>query len=361
MDEAELQALGLYDPDDEHAALRLELLRYLEGLGATEEDLLAWKDGLAGLALALGIRGGRLLTFREAADRGNGDVEDLRRYWRAAGFADAEPEARVVTQAFADLAQLLPSVETFFGPDANLQLLRVLGASMARVADAVVSLFLVNVEPTRRADPVGLAIARANEEAAQLVPLLAPTLDVLFRQHLLVSQRPTPDQVDANAYETRSLVVGFVDLVGSTELGERLTLGDLGALLTRFEHLSSDTVTGGGGRVIKHIGDEVLFTAPSAASAGAIALALAAAVDADPDLGQVRAGLASGPVMMRDGDVFGPTVNLAARVVTAAAPGEVLVTSDLAAASGLPTEDCGSHQFKGIAGEVSLHRLVRAP
>jgi adenylate cyclase len=187
---------------------------------------------------------------------------------------------------------------------------------------------------------------------------MAPILDALFRQHLLAAQRPMALDTGSGGYETRHLAVGFVDLVGSTELGEQLSLTELGSLLTRFEHLASDTVTNGGGRVIKLIGDEVLFTAPDAAAAARIAIALAGLVAADDGLPAARAGLAHGLVMLRDGDVFGPVVNLAARIVGAAGPGEVLAPADLVAAAGAEASPAGTHALKGITGEVALARLV---
>jgi class 3 adenylate cyclase len=74
----------------------------------------------------------------------------------------------------------------------------------------------------------------------------------------------------------------------------------------------------------------------------------------------VRGGLASGRVMMRDGDVFGPVVNLAARAVKVAQPGEVLVTADLAEAAGLRTEPRGHHRLKGVTSDVELRRLMHS-
>lgn len=100
--------------------------------------------------------------------------------------------------------------------------------------------------------------------------------------------------------------------------------------------MTLDTVTRSGGRVVKLIGDEVLFTAPGAPEAARIALEIAAACERHDLLPELRIGLAGGEVMLRDGDVFGPVVNLAARVVKTAQPGEVLATLAVADASGLP-------------------------
>ena len=86
MDAGEFESLGLYDPTDEHAALRLELLRYLVDLGASADDLIVYRDTLPGLASALAIRGGPLLTVEEVGQRSGLAVEEVGRLVRAAGY-----------------------------------------------------------------------------------------------------------------------------------------------------------------------------------------------------------------------------------------------------------------------------------
>jgi len=154
--------------------------------------------------------------------------------------------------------------------------------------------------------------------------------------------------------------VAFVDLVGSTALAQRLPIGQIGAVLSEFERLAADAVTAGAGRVVKLIGDEVLYTASDEAAGAAIALALAHTFAAHPQIPSVRAGLAAGDVLLRDGDVFGPVVNLAARVVRLAAPGEVLAPVSLARAAGVAAEPLGRHELKGFGEEVELCRLLAA-
>ena len=350
----------MYEPKAEHAALRLELLQYLTGLGATADELVAYRDALPALAMVLAVRGGPAMSLVEAAERSGLSAEEIRRLSRAAGFPDPDADARVFTEGFVVLASGLGAVAAIFGEESLYQLLRVLGAAMARVADAVVSAFLVNVEPTaRRLDPVGLGVARANVEAAALLPMVIPVLDVLFRRHLLVAQRTSIGDEDLVGYETQRLVVGFVDLVGSTELGEKLSMSELGVLLTSFEHVATDAVTARGGRVVKLIGDEIMYTAPDAASGCAIALNLAATFENHSVVPAVRAGLASGPVMLRDGDVFGPVVNLAARAVKVAEPGEVVATLEVSDAAGVGSQTRGRHRLRGIANEIELLRLLR--
>jgi adenylate cyclase len=307
----------------------------------------------------LAIREGPVRTLNEVAESSNLDVNDIRRFVRAAGFPDPDPDLPVFTQGFANLVGSAGDAVDIFGEHGFYQLIRVMGAAMARVADAVVSTFLVEIEPeAERKDPVGLAIARANVEAASLLPLVPAVFDVLFRQHLIQSQRAPSPLVDRVGYETQQRVVGFVDLVGSAELAEDLGLSELGAVLSAFEEMALDTVTQARGRVVKHIGDEVLFTAPDAAAACRIALDLAAACDAHARLPQARVGLARGKVMLREGDVFGPVVNLAARLVKTAEPSQVVTTEDVAKSAGCEFESIGRRSLKGIATEAHLVALV---
>ncbi len=360
MEPDELHALGVYDPKQPDAPLRLELLQYLVELGATGEELVTYQDTLPALAGVLAIRGGPALTLEEVAERSGMTTDEVRDLALAAGMVDPEPEVPVFTEGFATLASGLGSVASVFGEDATVQLIRVLASAMSRVADAMVSSFLVNVaSPAQRMDPVGLGVARANVEVASLLPFVAPALDALLRQQLLIAQRLATTDSDLAGFESRVLVVGFVDLVGSTELGETLNLGDLGAALGEFERVSSETITEGGGRVVKLIGDEILFTAPDDLTASSIALDLADAFQGHPSIPQVRVGLASGEVMLRDGDVFGPVVNLASRIVSVAQAGEVVTTPEVASSTGLPSVPLGVHELSGIPSSVELHRLSR--
>jgi adenylate cyclase len=356
----EFAALGVYDPRGPHAALRLQLLEYLVELGATGEELVTFNETLPSLAGALAIRGGTTLTLEDAAARSGLGPAELRDLALTAGLPDPEPDVPVFTEGFVVFAAAARELASVFGAEACTQLIRVMAAAVSRVADAMVSSFLVNVaSPAQRLDPVGLGVARANVDVATLLPFIAPAVDALLRQHLLLSQRLVSADAQVGEFETRQLVVGFVDLVGSTELGEKVNLSEFGATLGDFERISTETIAEGGGRVVKLIGDAILFTASDALSASSIALDLADAFQGHPSVPQVRAGLASGEVMLRDGDVFGPVVNLASRIVDVANAGEVVTTPEVATSTGLPSEPLGVHRLNGIPGEVELNRLSR--
>ena len=121
---------------------------------------------------------------------------------------------------------------------------------------------------------------------------------------------------------TTELVVGFLDLVGYTALSQELDADELAELVDRFEALTHDTVAELGGRVVKTIGDEVMFVAEDTAQAATIALRLTERTGTDEVLPLARAGLACGTVLARDGDYYGPVVNLAHRLVELARPGD---------------------------------------
>lgn len=359
MEVGDLVALGLYDPSAPDAEQRLELIQYLLDLGATSDDLVAHRQELPRLAAIVALRGSPALTLSEAAARSGLADQRLLAFMRAAGFPTPAAEDRVFTDSMITVASTLSAAETLFGQEVVLQLVRVMGAEMARLSDAIVSSFLVNVEPqARREDNASLGVARANADAAALLPVVLQTLDTLLRQHLIASRRTMLGEAASAGYETQHLCVGFVDLVESTALTQRLSIRDLGAVLGEFERLASELVTEQRGRVVKLIGDEILFTVSEAKTGCAIALALVDAFAAHPDVPAVRAGLAFGSVMLRDGDVFGPVVNLAARIVGVAPPNEVVVPVDMARAGGLPNRSIGPHTLKGWEEAMELCALI---
>ncbi|MGZ6686968.1 MAG: adenylate cyclase regulatory domain-containing protein [Solirubrobacteraceae bacterium] len=184
MTAANFEALGLYDPADPHAARKLELLEYLVGLGAGADDLVQYCDDLPGLATVVASRAGKVFTLSEAAQHAGVAEEKLVQIIRAAGFAEPGPDDRVIGGQLAGVAASTVAAEAIFGQAAALQLVRVMGSAMARLADAAVSAFLVNVEPgILAADPVGLRAAHASAEAVALVPIAGAVMETLLRAH----------------------------------------------------------------------------------------------------------------------------------------------------------------------------------
>jgi adenylate cyclase len=136
-----------------------------------------------------------------------------------------------------------------------------------------------------------------------------------------------PDEVVA-----RPMVVGFADLVGYTTLTRHADEDELARVVGGFESVASDVIAEHGGRVVKTVGDEVMFTVDDAAVGAELALCLLESVEADESLPGLRIGLAHGTVLARLGDIYGEPVNLASRLTSIARPDSVLVDRDLAAA-----------------------------
>ena len=159
--------------------------------------------------------------------------------------------------------------------------------------------------------------------------------------------------------------LGFVDLAGSTEWSSGLPLRAQADAIARFESLAWDTATRHDGRVVKLIGDEVMFTAIDPLQAGQIALELCAEVGAEPSLPSARGALGYGDVVHRDGDYYGPLVHLVARSVKVAAVGDVVVTTqfrqecEMRAPGTFGFETLGSHPLRGIETPVELYTLRR--
>jgi len=172
-----------------------------------------------------------------------------------------------------------------------------------------------------------------------VLPRVSALQDYVWRRHL-ASAGTRLLAGDAAGSDTSELAVVFVDIVGFTARSKELDEAELVAWLELFEDECSRLVVDRGGRVIKNIGDEVLFVPEDVAAAADAALTLTArGADRYDPFPDVRAGLAFGEVVSRLGDVVGPTVNLASRLTSLARPGAVLV-------------DRGAHDaLAGIAGD----------
>ena len=255
-------------------------------------------------------------------------IDELRRLWRALGFPPVPDDEPFFTEAEIQILRALRQLTDLqlTEPRSLLLLTRVTGQSVARIADAQVTDASVRLD--RRAQETSPEAART--ELIQRIEVLAGAFDQLlsyvWRRHLLASVMrlsATPSAAD------RELTVGFADLVGFTALSLALDAQELAATVERFEATAYEHIVERGGRVVKVIGDEVMFAIEDGAVAAEIALELVEAYAQDPDLPDVRVGLAYGPTLAWQGDLFGPTVNLASRLVNFARPRSVLLSEEL--------------------------------
>jgi adenylate cyclase len=368
MDAEEYEACGLYDPNASNAGERLELLNWLSEQGITIEQMVDahQRDHLTGLAGDLALRPGERMTATELAANAGLSVEDVERLTLAIGRPVTGPHDRAFTPADVEVFGMFSAAVELFGEDALLQFVRVIGSSLGRIADAAVSVFLADVEtPLTEADAGELALAKANLEAIEVAKLLPGLMDVVFRALMESAiDRNRTARAEAGSLVTVFIAVGFIDLVGFTPLSQRMSIAELRTVVDEFEGSALDTVAAQGGRVVKLIGDEVMFVALDAAAAAEIALALVERFAQDASV-TPRGGLAVGEILTRGGDYYGPVVNVASRIGEMAVPNEILVTDEVRervekSSAPLMFDPAGRRLLKGFDEPLELFALRRA-
>ncbi|HEX6313164.1 MAG TPA: adenylate/guanylate cyclase domain-containing protein [Acidimicrobiia bacterium] len=313
------------------------LRAFLRRRGASHEEIeRAEREGrLALLAFDRELMPGRArYTFAEASARAGVDLDAALRVWRALGFPDPPVDARRFSDEDVEVLVILR--EWFSGGlftrertiEGLVQQVRVIGGALARIAE-------VHTDVVINALREGRARGLTDEELAELVPQsldwerISSLLDYALRLQLRTALWRKYAGGEPDEAGTVFLTVGFVDLVGYTALSQELEEEELAELVGRFEALAYDTVAEHGARLVKTIGDEVMFVSEDAAAAARIALRLTERSAGDEVLPDARAGLACGPVVAQEGDYYGPVVNLASRIVELARPGSVLASSEV--------------------------------
>jgi adenylate cyclase len=357
--EDEWREAGLYDPLDPASDDRLALLRYLSERGASTEQMVeAHRMGalpaVAGELVTQGRTG--MVSVADIAEHCGLSIPRVMRILLAAGIP-AERE----TQVPADLETLMSAFEegaALMGEEAILAFTRVLGSAANNVAEAAIALFFAELGPgTERGGPDEFGRARLAEAATTVFTEVPEVLAHLVMDAFERAQRraqtarswlgPVPSADDEAGGPTEVVALGFVDLVGSTAWAQTLPLRDQNLALSRFESAAWSSAVLAGGRVIKTIGDEVFFAAPTAEAACRIGLEVCRAAAEDEVLPPARGAVGVGPATPREGDYFGPLVNLLSRLVKAGAPGEVVVTE--AVALELPPGEWVAHPLEPAA------------
>lgn len=292
-------------------------------------------------------------TASGMADKAGIDRDLATRLWMAMGFPQHDETDEAYTDE--DVAALEYAGELIRShsvePELLVQLTRTMASSIARIADAQLE---VAVDRARRfGAEEGVLV---DDSVVEMTPWL---LGYMWRRHAAASFGRA---VEAVAHEETALGVGFADLVGFTELSQEMPEPELAALVTRFEALAHDTIVQLGGRVVKMIGDEVMFVVADPKAGLEISLSLADAYSDDEQLQDVRVGFSCGNVLQLQGDLYGPPVNLASRIVSIARPRSVVVSESvqelLADDPDYAWRSLRPRTFKGI-GRVPIWRVRR--
>ena len=275
----------------------------------------------------------------EVAAETGATIEQAQRLWRALGFPDRAGE-RAFTQADADaVSTLLALVEQgAIDFDMAVDLTRAVGQTMARLADWEVGTLVHRVQELESGD--GATGSRATTALGLLEALNEPfegLLVYVWRRHLAAAvARVEALGADDADLHTTEVTVGFADIVQFTALTNRLDHDRIGDLVEIFESRCADVVAGQRGRVIKSLGDAVLFVNEDPIRAYDTAEGIITVVGRDKRMPDVRVGLSTGSVVTRLGDVFGPPVNMAARLTAVARRNRIIV--DGATAERLPDD-----------------------
>lgn len=368
VDPAELQRRGLYDPAAPNASDRLALLEYLAGLGFSIDAMAEAhrQNRLVHLSANAVVGNERAnMSFKEVCRKAGIPEELALRVWTASGLPPLDrKQARFGDEDVALFVSFLEGAAVF-GEKATIEFTRVLGSAMARLADAAVSTFQVEL-----AAPLGgageLALAMANYRAAESLTVLPTVMDVLFLRQLEVAIERSEQAREEGAYGAYPLAVGFVDLVGFTPLSRQRSTQELSELIAEFEGRASDLTATHGGRLVKLIGDEAMFVTVELEGACDVALTLVETFGEDSTEITPRGGVAYGDLLSRGGDYYGITVNVAARVAELAVPGEILAPADVVplakaeGASGFSFEPAGRRLLKGFDQPMELVAVRRA-
>lgn len=329
-------------------------------------------------------------TRGESIARGGVTPEFAERLWRAFGYPQLPDDEVAFTDADVEaLARIRELLKTdLFDEEVAIRMARAVGQTLARLAEWQTDILLdalagsrdtggTGNEPRdtggtgdeaarprgpgappqenrpRRADQpyeseeLELVAEVAERYLGDLEPLIVYSwrrqLAAAATRAMAMAVPPNADGVPARTH----LAVGFADIVQFTQLSREIDEAGLAGVVELFEATAADIIAAQGGRLVKTLGDEVMFSVDAPDRAAAIALDLAAMGDR-PDLPTVRVGAAYGPVLPVMGDVYGTTVNLAARLTSFARPGAVLVDAGLAGG------------LEGRSG-FSITRIVRRP
>jgi adenylate cyclase len=287
----------------------------------------------------------------------------LERIWQNLGFPRSELD-HLTDEDIQAGRYIAAVIESGFPLVAFLQLVRVYGQALSRIADAEVRLFHLYVhEPLMRDGVPGLEMAEEMQDLARdLLPLSSPIMDYIhqrYLQHFVEQDMVGHMEVDLDEKEELGRVrvaIAFADLAGYTRFTEEAGEEEAFSLVERFIDAVTETLPEDA-RVVKTIGDEVMIVGQDVQALTDWAVGFQRLYGERP---MPRIGVHVGVTLYRDGDYFGREVNLAARVVARARGGEVIVTDavmdQIQTSEWLRFENIGEVKLKGFDEPRSLCR-----
>jgi class 3 adenylate cyclase len=310
-------------------------------------------------------------TFRELSTRTGIPLELLTAIHETLGYAEPRPEDPVRQ----DELSVVPVIElllSFGVPPVGMgRWIRAYGDSLRRIAEIETDWYKTEIMQTfidSGMNEVEMMDAQA-ELGSRLVPLMDHALLALYHGQQEHAWRNSWFEYVETALERAGLysklhrppAMCFLDITGYTRLTEEK--GDQAAadLATTMATLVRRLSQEHGGQPVKWLGDGVMFHFPDPGQAVLAALDMVEGV-ASNGLPPAHVGIHAGPVIFQEGDYFGRTVNIAARIGEYARPGELLVSQEVVdAAEGTPVAftKIGPVELKGVSGALLLHTVSR--
>jgi adenylate cyclase len=355
---------------------RARLVDYLlrHGLNRDEVTEAARADQLPLLVLSRTLAGRTTLTRAQMARQSGVPAELVDQITRALGVASGgDDDEPLYSAREVQAIRLIGALRSVYSDDDLVEVASVVGRAIHEVAEATLELF-------RRRFAVPFLEAGASELEMMLrlatvidltVPTTGPMLELVLRRQLEVTSRSEAVlhlESSGSALNGQvELAVGFADIVGFTAASAKLNALEVSQLAARLLRCAEQVFPKHGARVVKTIGDAVMFTAPDAVCASTAAADLLRAWNEDkaPSL---RVGIAQGPMLRAYADYFGRTVNIASRLSDLAPGGTIFVLKPQKAVTQatwkshkLAVKDGGEKGLKGIDGKVRVLELRPLP
>jgi adenylate cyclase len=378
-----LVELGLLrpGPDDTFSEADVRRARWIRGFersGVSVEDMAAAvRDGTLSFAFLDSAAFDRFpahsqTTFRQLSERTGVPFELLAVVREAAGFAEPSLDDQVREHELVVAPAIELQLAIGFHPDVIEGWLRASGDSVRRVAETEAEWWKSEVMMPLLDEGMqeGEMLGAQADLGARIAPLAEQTLVALYRGQQEHAWSESAVEAVEIALERAGLIsrphhppaMCFLDITGYTRLTEERGDEAAAGLAARLSTLVRRSSTEHGGQPVKWLGDGVMFHFRDPGQGVVAALEMMDGVTGHR-LPPAHVGLHAGPVVFQDGDYFGRTVNVAARIADYARPGELLVSQEVVDASGgVPATftPIGPVELKGVSGPLDLHRVARS-
>jgi adenylate cyclase len=368
--------LGIIIPGAEDRFLpgdvrRAELVGSLQAAGIALDDLgAAMRDGKVSLAFLDAPAFDRFsslsnVTFAEMAERTGVPIELLMLIREAAGSVAPTPHSRMRDAELPTAAWFAAAVAANFRPAAMQQMIRVQADGLRRIAETEAAMWQSEVidqgrRTGRRTDEIlgadfGDRMSVLTEEG------------LLAMHHMQQTKAWTTNLVDGvetmlaeaglHSRLERPPAMCFLDITGYTRLTQERGDEAAARLAEDLGRLVQRSSVKHGGRAVKWLGDGVMFHFPEPGLGVTAAIEMVLGVT-EAGLPPAHVGLHAGPVIFQEGDYYGQTVNIAARIAEFARASEVIVSQEVVDATPgaeVIFRDMGLVELKGVAGTVHLH------